>query len=139
MRTDSIRLRIHGTGTITRGTHDIEVVQKGAAKLECCDRNLCARCTRYRGPLPLPLKPAGQQARTSLQSASTQRKLEPTLVGQAKQSYADEETCDALENFSEVNCSNAGQSTSLLDRSLYRYCDLCEHHSLKQYPRSWIM
>ena len=106
--------------------------EKDVAKLECCDRNLCARCTRCRGPLPLPHKPAGQQARTSLQSASAQRKLEPTLVGQAKHSYVSEESYDALENCFEVHCSIAGQSTSLLDRSLHRRCDLCEHHLLRQ-------
>ena len=100
--------------------------------MECSDRNLCARCTRCRGPLPLPLKPAGQQARTSLQSASAQRKLEPTLVGQAKHIYASEESYDALENCPEVQRSIAGQSTSLLDRSLYRRCDLCEHDLLRQ-------
>ena len=108
---------------------------KNAAKMECCDRNLCARCTRCRGPLPLPLKPAGQQARTSLQSASAQRKLEPTLVGQAKQSYVSEESCDALKSSFGVHYSTAGQSTSLLDRSLYRRCDLCEHHLLRRKPQ----
>ena len=76
---------------------------KNAAKMECCDGNLCARCTRCRGPLPLPHKPAGQQARTSLQSASAQRKLEPSLVGQAKHSYVSEESYDALENCFEVH------------------------------------
>ena len=105
---------------------------KNAAKMECCDRNLCARCTRCRGPLPLPHKPAGQQARTSFQSASARRKLEPTLVGQTKQSYVSEESCDALKSSFRVHCSTAGQSTSLLDRSLYRCCDFCEHHLLSQ-------
>ena len=113
--------------------------EKDVPKLECCDRNLCARCTRCRGPLPLPRKPAGQQARTSLQSASAQRKLEPTLVGQAKHSYVSEESCDTLENSIGVYCAIAGQSTSLLDRSLYRYCDLCEHHLLSQNPENSVM
>ena len=110
-----------------------------AAKTDVCDETMCKECTRGWGPLPRPHKPAGQQARTSLQSASAQRKLEPTLVGQAKHSYVSEESYDALENCPEVQRSIAGQSTSLPDRSLYRRCDLCEHHLLKRGSQNRIM
>ena len=87
--------------------------------------------------------PTSQTCRAAGEDKLSERvrsaKLEPTLVGQAKHSHVSEESCDALENFFEVHPSIAGQSTSLLDRSLYRRYELCEHDLLRQNPKNRVM